>query len=82
MVQRCLLFYTYTPIYAILVDGRLTQKITNELYILLNWPNQTVVQAQAQARSNVARAEGESQAIKVIRTIKTRPAIFAMAIHQ
>ncbi|MFL6329535.1 MAG: prohibitin family protein [Nitrososphaeraceae archaeon] len=28
--------------------------------------NQTVVQAQAQARSNVARAEGESQAIKVI----------------
>jgi prohibitin 2 len=28
--------------------------------------NQTVVQAQAQARSNVARAEGEAQAIKVI----------------
>jgi prohibitin 2 len=28
--------------------------------------NQTVVQAQAQARSNVARATGESQAIKVI----------------
>jgi prohibitin 2 len=28
--------------------------------------NQTVVQAQAQARSNVAKAEGESQAIKVI----------------
>src|SRR5919198_6025982 len=28
--------------------------------------NQTVVQAEAQARSNVARAEGESQAIKVI----------------
>jgi prohibitin 2 len=28
--------------------------------------NQTVVQAQAQARSNVARAEGKSQAIKVI----------------
>jgi prohibitin 2 len=28
--------------------------------------NQTVVQAQAQARSNVARAEGESQAIKII----------------
>jgi regulator of protease activity HflC (stomatin/prohibitin superfamily) len=28
--------------------------------------NQTVVQAQAQARSNVARATGESQAIKII----------------
>src|ERR671926_1559760 len=28
--------------------------------------NQTVVQAQAQARSNVAQAEGEAQAIKVI----------------
>jgi prohibitin 2 len=28
--------------------------------------NQTVVQAQAQARSNVARAQGESQAIKII----------------
>ena len=28
--------------------------------------NQTVVEAQAQARSNVAKAEGESQAIKVI----------------
>src|SRR5919198_4533603 len=28
--------------------------------------NQTVVQAQAQARSNVAKAEGEAQAIKVI----------------
>src|ERR671927_1406086 len=28
--------------------------------------NQTVVQAQAQARSNVARAQGEAQAIKVI----------------
>ena len=28
--------------------------------------NQTVVQAQAQARSNVARAEGESQAIRII----------------
>jgi prohibitin 2 len=28
--------------------------------------NQTVVQAQAQARANVARAEGESQAIKAI----------------
>src|SRR5918911_4156680 len=28
--------------------------------------NQTVVQAQAQARANIARAEGESQAIKVI----------------
>ena len=28
--------------------------------------NQTVVQAQAQARANVARAGGESQAIKVI----------------
>jgi prohibitin 2 len=28
--------------------------------------NQTVVQAQAQARANIARAGGESQAIKVI----------------
>jgi regulator of protease activity HflC (stomatin/prohibitin superfamily) len=28
--------------------------------------NQTVVQAQAQARANVARAGGESQAIKII----------------
>jgi hypothetical protein len=28
--------------------------------------NQTVVQAQAQARANVARASGEGQAIKVI----------------
>jgi prohibitin 2 len=28
--------------------------------------NQTVVQAQAQARSNVAKAEGESQAIRII----------------
>ena len=28
--------------------------------------NQTVVQAQAQARANVARATGESQAIRVI----------------
>ena len=33
---------------------------------ILKVANQTVVQAQAQARSNVARAEGESQAIKVI----------------
>ena len=28
--------------------------------------NQTVVQAQAQARANVARASGEGQAIKII----------------
>ncbi|MGC2574241.1 MAG: hypothetical protein WA364_22225 [Candidatus Nitrosopolaris sp.] len=28
--------------------------------------NQTVVQAQAAARSNIAKANGESQAIKVI----------------
>jgi regulator of protease activity HflC (stomatin/prohibitin superfamily) len=44
----------------------IAQAISRTLSAVQVVANQTVVQAQAQARSNVAKAEGESQAIKVI----------------
>jgi regulator of protease activity HflC (stomatin/prohibitin superfamily) len=45
--------------------------------------NQTVVQAQAQAKANIARADGESQAIRIITSqLRQDPPISSMAGNQ
>ena len=44
--------------------------------------NQTVVQAQAAARANVAKANGESQAIKIITVQLKESGVSSVAIHQ
>jgi hypothetical protein len=43
--------------------------------------NQTVVQAQAAARANIAKADGESQAIKIITVQLKESCVSSGAIH-
>ena len=63
--------FKFSPSFASQVESKVVafQKFLteqNNLKAVQVVANQTVVQAQAQARANVARAGGESQAIKVI----------------
>src|SRR2546423_4200206 len=63
--------FKFSPSFASQVESKVVafQKFLteqNNLKAVQVVANQTVVQAQAQARANVARANGESQAIKII----------------
>jgi prohibitin 2 len=63
--------FTFSPSFASQVESKVVafQKYLteqNNLKAVQVIANQTVVQAQAQARANVARATGESQAIEII----------------
>jgi prohibitin 2 len=63
--------FQFSPAFASQVESKVVafqQYLTeqNNLKAVQVIANQTVVQAQATARSNVARANGESQAIKII----------------
>ena len=63
--------FKFSPVFASQIESKVVafQKYLTEQNNLLAVKviaNQTVVQAQATARSNVAKANGESQAIKVI----------------
>ncbi len=63
--------FTFSPAFANQIESKVVayQKYLteqNNLLAIKVIANQTVVQAQATARSNVARANGESQAIRII----------------
>ena len=63
--------FKFSPAFATQIEAKVVafQKFLteqNNLRAIQVVANQTVVQAQAQARANVARAGGESQAIKII----------------
>jgi prohibitin 2 len=63
--------FTFSPAFANQIESKVVayQKYLteqNNLLAIKVIANQTVVQAQAAARSNVARANGESQAIRII----------------
>ena len=80
--------FKFSPSFASQVESKVVafQKFLteqNNLKAVQVVANQTVVQAQAQARANVARAGGESQAIKVItEQIRQSPQLTTVAGYQ
>jgi prohibitin 2 len=78
--------FKFSPAFASQIESKVVayQKYLTEQNNLLAVKviaNQTVVQAQAAARSNIAKANGESQAIKIISVQLKKSTVSSVAIN-